>query len=142
MLRAAQRAFELQPANRTFINNYAAALLYNRERPEEAIKLTLQIFSQSPQSVGARINHVLALLLSQRVDEAESLLKTVNPDTLSSLEKTSVHLGWFDDLPSPEELCECPAGQPTNRARVSFSPQLKWLEKAEEEIAAQTERKS
>ena len=142
MLRAAQKAFELQPGNRIFINNYAAALLYNRERPEEAIKLTLQILSQNPQSVGARINHVLALLLSQRVDEAESLLKTVNPDTLSSLEKTSVHLGWFEIYLRRKNYANArQASQQIERAHL-FSPQLKWLEKAEEEIAAQTERKS
>ena len=142
MLRAAQKAFELQPANRTFINNYAAALLYNRERPQEAIKLTIQIFSQSPQSIGARINHVLALLLSQRIDEAEALLKTVNPDTLSSLEKTSVHLGWLEIYLRRKNYSSARQASQHIEREYLFSPQLKWLEKAEEEIAAYTERKS
>ncbi len=78
MLKAASRAYELRPVDPRVVNNYAAALLIARQRPDEAIKLTLQLVNQQPDSFVAVVNHSAALLMNDRAREAEALLSRVS----------------------------------------------------------------
>ncbi len=92
---ASSNYYQLYPKNYAAINNYAAALLCSRERPDEAVRLTMELVQMQPNSTGATINHALALCLNRRVDEAEKLLLKLSPDRLGPEEITSYYLGWF-----------------------------------------------
>ena len=123
-------------------NNYAAALLYNREHPEEAVKLTLQVIAKNPNSLGAKINHILALLLSQRVEEAEKLLNTIKRDNLTPPELASVDLAWFEVFYKHKQYPKALQADARINREYLFPTQIKWLEKTKEEMDSVTESKS
>src|SRR5262249_56343989 len=52
LVAAATKAYELDPENLDYMNNYAAALLMTRSHPEKAIHLTLRLLEARPDSVG------------------------------------------------------------------------------------------
>ena len=142
MLKAAQKAFNMQPANGAFANNYAAALLYNRQRPEEAVKLTLQVSAQAPGSISARINHILALLLSQRVEDAEKLLRTIDREKLTPQELASVDLAWFEVFYRQKRYEQAQQTSVRINREYLFPTQLKWLDQTREEMDLLRESKS
>ena len=55
MLAAAERAFALAPDNPIIVNNYAAALIMMRQRPAEAVKLTVKKLALDPGDVGVEV---------------------------------------------------------------------------------------
>ena len=130
MSTAAARAYELQPGNAVAANNYAAALLVNRERTEEAIKLTLQLAGRFPNSPAARINHGLALLLNRRTAEAETLLNSIEPEKLNASEATSLFLGLFEAYFNERQYDKARAAGDRIEVKYLFPNQLKWLEEA------------
>ena len=130
MSTAAARAYELQPGNAIAANNYAAALLVNRERTEEAIKLTLQLAGRFPNSPAARINHGLALLLNRRTAEAETLLNSIEPEKLNASEATSLFLGLFEAYFNERQYDKARAAGDRIDVKYLFPNQLKWLEEA------------
>jgi len=98
--KAVAAGYRLQPGNVACANNYAATLLVNRDRSEEAVSLTLQTLGRFPDSNAAKINHALALLLNRRIAEAQAILNTVGLEKLSAQEANSFYLGRFEVLPS------------------------------------------
>ena len=96
VLEATSEAYRLVPNDPKTINRYAAALLLNRQRPEEAVKLTLQLVSLYPTSIAAIINHSLALLLNHRTEEARGVLNGIDSTRLLPAEKASYYLAWFE----------------------------------------------
>ncbi len=77
LLEAAERLYRLYPNDMTAANYFAAALLIYRERPAEAISLTLRLLKTNPRSRGLTINHAESLVLNNRAEEAEELLRNV-----------------------------------------------------------------
>ena len=94
--RATRRMYELAPNNLMAINNYAAALLANRSKADEAIKLTLRVITEFPDRVDARLNHALALVLNRRVADASETLSRIKPEALGNLETTIFHYVGFE----------------------------------------------
>jgi hypothetical protein len=134
LLDATSRAYQLNP-NPLFVRNYyAATLLIRREKPAEAIQLTLQLFQENPQVVGLRLNHCLALLLNGRPKEAEQLLAPIRNETLNSEELNAYYLakcelqyqlGQFKDaLKTISQI---------DRQRL-FPSQLEWLNSITEQM--------
>lgn len=127
MLRAARTAYELQPGNAVAINNYAAVLLIERANPEEAARLTFQLFSQAPLALAPRVNHAAALLLNNRVTEARELLASVNPQALTPEQLNMFQLDLCEvackenDRAEARRLC----GQVD--ATLLFPKQAAWL---------------
>lgn len=79
---AASALFQLAPNNPVAMNDYAAALLLLRTNVEKAVAQTFrltQIFTNNP---AIQLNHAIALTMNGRLDEADTLLAAVNPDTL------------------------------------------------------------
>jgi predicted Zn-dependent protease len=136
MFTAATRAYELQPNSVVSANNYAAALLVSRTRPEEAVKLTLQILDWFPNSTGAQINHGLALLLNRRMNEAAALFKAINTNRLSALETTSLHLGSFEVFLNQQMFDKAREASERIDMKYLFPNQLKWLEQARQQLPA------
>lgn len=93
---ACERFYTLQPHDPVAALRQAAALILTRQRPAEAVKLTLQVYLQHPQSVAARVNHAFALVLNHRADEAASLLQAINPDALDPRERAAYDAAWVE----------------------------------------------
>ena len=92
LLTSTENEFRLSPKDPVALNHYAAALLLNRTRPEEAIELTFQLYAAYPQNTTAGINHACALLLNNRAEEARKLLESLNVQTMSSVERSPYYL--------------------------------------------------
>lgn len=93
---ACDRFYALQPHDPVAALRQAAALILTRQRPAEAVKLTLQVYLQHPQSVAARVNHAFALVLNQRAEEAATLLQAINPDQLDPRERAAYDTAWVE----------------------------------------------
>ena len=96
LLRAATRSFEMNPQNAMVMNNYAAALLVLRQKPDEAVKITKRLLTDFPGATPVLINHCFALLLNQRTQEAETAMKTIRQAMLKPQEVNDYHLAWFE----------------------------------------------
>ncbi len=96
LITAARRTYELDPEQIAHVNNYAAALLVTRTRPELAVQLTLKVLANEPDNVDNQLNHILALLQNRRLDEAEERLRQFNSIDLSRLENAVYQAAWFE----------------------------------------------
>jgi predicted Zn-dependent protease len=81
-LKATKEAYQLNSERKDLVNNYAAALLITRQRPEEAISLTWTLLNAAPESYAFKINHASALLQNQRLDEAEEIFQTMDSERI------------------------------------------------------------
>ena len=138
MAKAAAAGYRLQPGNVACANNYAATLLINRDRPEEAVSLTLQILNRFPDSKPAKINHALALLLNQRTGEAEAVLKSIVPEKLSGQEANSFYLGRFEVSFNQQHYDQAWEASDRIAAKHLFPNQLKWLEEMRQHLPRRT----
>jgi tetratricopeptide (TPR) repeat protein len=96
LLVACEKAFLLSSNNPVAANNYAAALLTARQKPAEAVRLTIDVVTRSPNSRIARINHALALAQNGRFTESRAALDGINPDALNPMERTYWHMGQLE----------------------------------------------
>ena len=133
---AAGKALALRPANPVFVNNYAAALLILRERPEEAIKHTLQLVSQYPDSMVTRINHAVALVQNGRTQEAEAILAKVDAGRLSARELASFYLAWFEVYFNLGQYDRASQAKVRVDSQYLFPAQIQWLEEMQRKIRA------
>jgi tetratricopeptide (TPR) repeat protein len=136
LLRAAERAYRLDPANPTLAGNYATALLVNRQAPAEAIRLTLLAYNQDPEGPGPCLNHALALLQNQRLEEAGRLLATIRtheftPDGLACYYATCAEV--FLSLGQSQRAREML--EQVEPAHL-FPAQARWIAEARESIVA------
>ncbi len=134
-LSAAARAYQLQPKEPLLVNNYAAGLLTLRRRPDEAVRLTLQLLLQSPNSSAAKINHSLALLQNHRLQEAETLLKKIDSAKLQANEANAYYQAMLElhlDLKQYEQARAIIGRIDTNPL---FPVELQWLEQVKKQIA-------
>ena len=125
---AAQKAWELEPKKIGHINNYAAVLLVTRQKPEQAIQLSMQLLAAEPENNDRKVNHVLALLQNQRLDEAEKLLKSLNPAALNLNESAIANYGWFELHIRRGEKELARRRYPTVERSQLLAPQLDWMD--------------
>ena len=134
MATAATAGYRLEPGNVACANNYAATLLVNRDQPQEAVSLTLQILGRFPDSNAAKINHALALLLNRRTAEAEAILKSVSPEKLNSQEASSFYLGWFEVSFNQQRHAQAWEASDRITEKYLFPNQLAWLEEMRQQL--------
>ena len=127
VLRTSERCYKLQPRDVNIHNRYAAALLVNRSKPDEVIKLTIQLVSNFPNSLAAKINHAFALLLNERTAEALALLQTFNIDALSAAERSDYHLALFEAYYNLGRWDDAQNAAAKVAKQTLFPPQRKWL---------------
>lgn len=125
---AAQKAWELDPKRIAHINNYAAVLLVTRQKPEQAIQLSMQLLAAEPENNDRKVNHVLALLQNQRLDEAEKLLKSLNPAGLNLNEGAIANYGWFELHIRRGEKELARRLYPAIERSQLLQPQLDWMD--------------
>lgn len=142
VLAAATAAYRLQPADAAAMNNYAAALLLCRQQPEQALVLTLQLIGQNPDSVTAKINHSLALLLNHRPTEADAVLQTVNPQTLAGVAASMHAWARFQACVELEKFDEAVLNGQRIDPRYLFPVQGRWLEQQRRQLPLPAATKS
>lgn len=125
---AAQKTWELEPKKIAHVNNYAAVLLVTRQKPEQAIQLSMQLLAAEPANNDRKVNHVLALLQNQRLDEAEKLLKSLNPVALNLNEGAIANYGWFELHIRRGEKELARRRYPTVERSQLLPPQLDWMD--------------
>ena len=127
---AAQRMMAIDPTNVVSLNNYAAALLVRRERPEEAIRFTMQLINQNASNIGFILNHGLALLQNDRVEEAESHFRRLASNELRPELVTSLGLGWFELYFKTDDKDKAKTALLDVNETHLFPEQKDWLESA------------
>lgn len=97
ILQAAEKTFQLTPENLEAMNNFAAALLLNRQRPAEAVRHASEVLRKSPGRSGARLNYAAALLQNHRCEEAALELDRLSTAGLDDSQRAS-YLGLRCEL--------------------------------------------
>ncbi len=128
MLQAAEKAWQIAPNHLVAINNLAASLLILRERPGQAVQLTLKCLSAAPRDPGMILNHALALLQNRRVDEGEQLLGTLPREGLTPLVMTMLNLGWLEVHLQRNRSTEALAAYHLLDPQHLLPPQRKWAD--------------
>ncbi len=96
MKQASEQALALAPENSHYKSAVAEALLLLREEPARTVRLTLDLITENPNSFSHHINHVLALLLNQRVEEAAALLKRIPEESAPDAQaRAAFHYAQF-----------------------------------------------
>jgi predicted Zn-dependent protease len=126
LLDAARTAYQLAPEDWNAINNYAAALLINRQRPDEVIRLTFQLIARSPDSLVAKVNHSLALARIGRAEESAAILKTIVPDRLSEVEAASYSMVCFETFMNLKQWDLARQADARITSRHLFPIQIDW----------------
>ncbi|HVK57699.1 MAG TPA: tetratricopeptide repeat protein [Candidatus Kapabacteria bacterium] len=127
VLKASERCYQMNPRNVNVHNRYVAALLVNRSKPDEVIKLTVQLVSNFPNSLAAKINHSFALLMNQRTSEALALLDSLNAVGLSVTEASDYHLALFEAYHNLQRWEDAERAAEKIAVRALFPEQRKWL---------------
>ena len=139
ILEAAKQMMSLDPDNVVSLNNYAAALLVRREKPDEAIRYTLQLISNHSTNSGFVLNHGLALLQNGRSEEAESHFRALPTDNLRPELVTSLGLGWFELYHQTGDLEKAEKALLDVNEDYLFPEQKDWLENAKRSLGIGTE---
>jgi len=137
MLTAAEKAYAIAPNNPAIMNNYAAALIIMRQRPSEAVKLTLSKLAASPRDLGATLNHALALLQNDRLNEVEAILVRISPNEINGIHFAVYQLAQFElNLRRGEFRRARNAADQIDR-RFLKAPQIRWLDEALQKLPTQ-----
>ena len=139
LLKAGKRAYELAPNDGVHLNNYAAALLNNRERPTEALKLTLSLYLANADSVIAKMNHSIALAMNHREKEAQDILDQIDPRQLTLSESTDYYLTRLEIDSSMGQTDKVREDLEKVNTTFLFPAQIKWLEKVKARLPVRTE---
>jgi tetratricopeptide (TPR) repeat protein len=123
---AARTAYDLAPEDPNVMNNYAAALLIARERPEEAIGITFQLLARTPNALPALVNHSLALVRNGRAAEAAEILQKINPDRLSEVEAASYYMILFETAMALKQYDLARQADARITSRFLFPVQIDW----------------
>lgn len=96
ILEASEQLYQLQRTNAVAANNFAAALLTQRTRPADALKVTETLFQRYSRNPAVRINHGTALIRNGRAEEALPVLKGLAGMEMSESEQTFAAMAWFE----------------------------------------------
>lgn len=131
---AASALFQLAPNNPVAMNDYAAALLLLRTNVEKAVVQTFRLTQIFTNNSAIKLNHAIALTLNGRLEEADSLLAEVNPDTLAKENyRAQYYLALFDlRLQQGRKAAAQAALNALRRIGTAelFPIQIQWLENA------------
>ena len=139
---AAKRMMALDPENVVSLNNYAAVLLVRRERPEEAIRYTLQLIAKNRANPGFVMNHGLALLQNGRLEEAESHFRALPVENLRPELITSLGLGWFELYSKTQDRANAEKALLDVNEDHLFPEQKDWLDNAKQSLGIDVEEEA
>ena len=125
---ATEKAYQLEPDKDGYVMNYAAVLIAQRRNPEESVKLTYRQLNAFPNKPDLQVNHALALLQMQRFDEAENLLKSINPLRLNASEASIVNYAWAELYLLRNETQKALKSYSLVNTNHLMPPQITWFE--------------
>lgn len=134
LFKAARRAFDLEPDSLVRKVNYAVALLITRQRPGDAVGLTLEFADAHRGSSLALLNHAHALAMVGRGAEAAQFLGRMpaptNPDavTARAMVDLEISLARRDDEGARKAMEQI-------EERFLFPSQVEWLAKERQRLA-------
>jgi predicted Zn-dependent protease len=131
LLRAASASYDLLRDSANRANRYAAALLLVGNRPEEAVRMTFELFSRFPELPAARINHCLGLLQNRRTDEAAEVLRgfaATAVNQLSGEELTYYYLAHFLLAVQQKEFAQARTALEKIDVTRLFPSEQQWVE--------------
>lgn len=127
-LKATTRLFQLDPTDQISAFNYTACLIAERSRLSEALVRSQDILSLQPNFIPALINYSLALLLNDRLDEAETILRIqINPDSIAPELQPSYNLALFELAFKREKLEEAAQIYSQIKRDELYQEQQRWL---------------
>ncbi len=125
---ATEKAYQLEPDKDGYVMNYAAVLIAERRNPEESVKLTNRQLNAFPNKPDLQVNHALALLQIQRFDEAERLLKSINPMRLNASEASVVNYAWAELYLLRNDIQKARKSYSLVNTNHLMPPQITWFE--------------
>ena len=125
---ATEKAYQLEPDKDGYVMNYAAVLIAERRNPEESVKLTNRQLNAFPNKPDLQVNHALALLQVQRFDEAERLLKAINPLRLNAEESSVVNYAWAEFFLLKNDGQKARKAYALVNTNHLMPPQIVWFE--------------
>lgn len=140
MYEAASALFQLAPNNPVAMNDYAAALLLLRTNVEKAVVQTFRLTQLFTNSPAIKLNHVIALTMNRRFDEADALLAEISPEDMrSASHQAQYYLAVYELRLHQGRKAEARAALNELR-RVGtaelFPVQVQWLESTLPELEA------
>ena len=142
LVSALASAYKLRPDDPMIMNNYAAALISTRQRPEESLRLTSSLVEKFPDAAPPRLNHALALLQNQRLTEAESVLGSMDSTKLAPPDLSSYHLAVFELKVAQQRLEEAKQASDKIDAQFLLPTEKQWLEKTRRQLEPAAPAKS
>ena len=127
ILEASEQLHQLQPTNGVVANNFAAALLTKRVRPEDALRVTDALYFRYPGNPAVRINQATALVRNHRLDDALPVLRGLAGLKMSESEETYTQMAWFEYHDSRGAKDEALAAAGKIEKRFLFADQQEWL---------------
>lgn len=134
LVKSAAKAYELRPNDPVAQNNYAASMIIGRRNPQEVIKITLQLYSQNPNSLHAIVNHGAALLLNDRPKEAEVLLARVSTNKLTRAQLALYNLDLFETYYGLRQYDRAWAVSDLIDTDRLYPSQRQWLESVRQQL--------
>lgn len=95
MLTAAERLFQLVPADPRHQINFASILVSQQTQMDRAIALLFDALSKDPDNPIVKVNYAQALALNGRADEAQKYLRTIHAHSLSPWESHGYAFAWL-----------------------------------------------
>ncbi len=136
LMDAVTRLYALTPKDPVVMNNYAATLLLFRKKPAEAVSLTLQVLQAYPNSRDALLNHITALTMNDRLDDAEQLLIHFPTDRMDNATAAQYHIMLFELRLKQGRMAEARSELRAIDTAQLFPVQVAWLEETEPQLEA------
>lgn len=96
MLMAVENLIRLDPENPSYLIEHSTYVLAQRHRCEEALTITTGLLDRYSEAPIVRLNHGYALVLNDRLKDAQSLLSNVDESILESPDQHRYLLAWME----------------------------------------------
>jgi predicted Zn-dependent protease len=124
----------LEPDKDGYVMNYAAVLIGEHRNSQESVKLTRRQLEQFPNNPDLQINHALALIQTKRPDEAEKILKAVNPNRLKTTEASVFNYAWAELHLQRNDGSKARKSYSLVNTNHIMPPQVTWMESRLKEL--------
>lgn len=136
LLQASEKAYTLAPTSPENVGNFAAALLINRTRSAEAVRLTLDVIQRTPYQHSSYLNHAFAVMRNGRMAEARRILDDLPLSALTKEERTFWRLAAVELELMDGNLAMVARHLPDIDQEFLYPIQKTWLEDVAKQVAA------
>jgi tetratricopeptide (TPR) repeat protein len=127
---AATRLYRMYPTDPMIMNNYAASLLLVRTNVDQALIHTLRLSKAFPDNPDTKVNHATALIMNQRLGEADALLGEISPTLMGSdSSRAQYYMALFELRLRQGRKSEAQAALREVKTTELYPIQVEWIEK-------------